>query len=965
MSISRKRSLFTNMPLGWVLVIPFVTLIVGTVALVGYFSDRRGHFAVEKMEVQIAEKVKTHVETYLINYLKTPQLINRLNANALRLGQLDLNKPQALERHFLEQIKEFNVDRIRVSNPQGGLISSGKDDRGYTTAFTENFKLGTLWVYGVDDLGNQTTLFQKQQNYDVRQRPFYQEALKAGKPIWTSIFVYVPSSQGLGISASYPIYDAKNQLQGVLSSDLTLNAINDFLKAMQVSENAEIFIVERSGLLVASSQPETFFVANLSDKQNQRISANDSKNPLIRLTTKHLISHFGNLAQVNDDVNLYLDINGDRHLIRSIPIRDQNGLDWLVMVVIPESDFMAELHANNRIWTILLCGFALVLSTGISLLTNRWIARPILRLSRVSEVIARGEWTETLNKDSNIAELSSLSASFNQMAAQLQQSLDLKSTELQEKEYWFNTLIEAIPDPIFLKDGAGRYLIINHQGLELFAMSGCNYFGKTDAEVSEVNPSFRDALLYCAATDQIAWNEKESHRTEEQISQLDGSQRTFDVFRVPLFTKSGDRKGLVVIGRDISDLKQTEIVLAKAKTMAEEATRAKSAFLANMSHEIRTPMNGVMGMTQLLELTPLNEEQEDFVKTIKDSGEALLTIINDILDFSKIESGMMDLEAWDFKVEDIVGGVCKLLQKQAIAKQIDLQYTIAPEIPVVIGDYSRLRQILLNLVGNAIKFTKYGRIAIAVTGQALPEPSQYQLKFAISDTGIGIDSDRIDRLFQPFTQADASISRKYGGTGLGLAISKRLVELMHGNIWVESFGHVGGDPIADWQPLLDPQGCTFHFAIAVSVSPEIGQILGASTNQIAIDQNFAKKFPLRILLVEDNKTNQQVACSMLKAIGYQVEHVANNGLEAVEAVKNHSYDLILMDIQMPKMDGLTATKIIRTELTSQVQIIAMTADVMPEDRQACIDAGMNDYISKPINIAEIMCIISVANQGNS
>ena len=244
------------MPLGWVLVIPFVTLIVGTVALVGYFSDRRGHFAVEKMEVQIAEKVKTHVETYLINYLKTPQLINRLNANALRLGQLDLNKPQALERHFLEQIKEFNVDRIRVSNPQGGLISSGKDDRGYTTAFTENFKLGTLWVYGVDDLGNQTTLFQKQQNYDVRQRPFYQEALKAGKPIWTSIFVYVPSSQGLGISASYPIYNAKNQLQGVLSSDLTLNAINDFLKAMQVSENAEIFIVERSGLLVASSQPE-------------------------------------------------------------------------------------------------------------------------------------------------------------------------------------------------------------------------------------------------------------------------------------------------------------------------------------------------------------------------------------------------------------------------------------------------------------------------------------------------------------------------------------------------------------------------------------------------------------------------------------------------------------------------------------------------------------------------------------
>jgi PAS domain S-box-containing protein len=823
MSISRKRSLFTNIPLVSVLIVPFVALTVGTVWIVGYLSDRSGHVAVQKMESQIAEKVKTHVETYLNNYLKTPQLINRLNANAFRLGQLDITNPQTLERHLLKQIREFNVDRIRFSTPQGGLVSAGKDDRGHTIAFTENFKFGTMRVYGVDDLGSHTNLFLKQQNYDVRQRPFYEEAIKASRPIWTSIFVYIPSSQGLGISASYPIYDAKNQLQAVLSSDLTLSSINNFLKTMQVSKNGEIFIIERSGLLVASSQPELLFVNNLNDRQNQRISANDSQNPLIRLTTNQLILHFGSLAQVNGDVNLYFDINGDRHLVQSIPIRDQNGLDWLAIVVIPESDFMTELHATNRKWMILLCGFSLVLSTGISLLTNRWIARPILRLSRVSEAMAGGEWTETLNENSNIAELNSLSVSFNQMAAQLHRSLDQKSTELQEKEYWFNILIEAIPDPIFLKDSAGRYLIINHQGLELFAMSDSDYFGKTDTEMAELKPFFHDALLYCAATDQIAWNKKEAHRTEERISQLDGSQSTLDVYRVPLFNESGDRKGLVVIGRDISDRKQTELVLAKAKTTAEEATRAKSAFLANMSHEIRTPMNGVMGMAQLLETTILTEEQADFIKTIKDSSEALLTIINDILDFSKIESGMLALEEWDFKVEDVVSGVCKLLLKQAISKQIDLQYAIAPEIPIVIGDYSRLRQILLNLVGNAIKFTKHGQILITVTGQALPEPNKYQLKFAIADTGIGIDSDRIDQLFQPFTQADASISRKYGGTGLGLAISKRLVELMHGNIWVESLGHVGGNPTADWQPLLDTQGSTFYFAIAVLTSPTIYQ----------------------------------------------------------------------------------------------------------------------------------------------
>ena len=620
--------------------------------------------------------------------------------------------------------------------------------------------------------------------------------------------------QGLGISASYPIYDAKNQLQGVLSSDLTLSSINGFLKTIQVGDNGTIFIIEQSGLLVASSHPEAFFVANPDDQQKQRVLAIDSKNPLIRLTTKQLISGFESVAQINGDVNLDFDLNGDRQLVKTIPIRDQNGLDWLVVVVIPESDFMTEINAN-RIWTILLCGLALVVATGISFLLIRWITRPILRLSQVSEAMARGEWKEALSEDENIAEFNSLSVLFNQMSAQLRRSLDLKSTELQEKEYWFDTLIEAIPDPIFLKDGAGRFLIVNHQGLELFAMSDSDYFGKTDLEMAELIPFYYDAFHYCAATDQIAWNQKTFHRTEEQLDQVDGSQRIFDVIRVPLFTESGDRKGLVVIGRDISEIKQNEFILAKAKETAEEATRAKSAFLANMSHEIRTPMNGVLGMAQLLEMTELTEEQADFVKIIKDSGDALLIIINDILDFSKIESGMLALEAWDFKLEDLMSAICKLLQKQAIAKQIDLQYAIAPDILIVSGDYGRLRQILLNLVGNAIKFTKQGQVSITVNGRELSESSQYQLTFAIADTGIGIECDRIDRLFQPFTQADTSISRKYGGTGLGLAISKRLVELMNGTIWVESFGEVGGNPPIDWQPLRDTQGSTFHFAIVV------------------------------------------------------------------------------------------------------------------------------------------------------
>ncbi len=517
---------------------------------------------------------------------------------------------------------------------------------------------------------------------------------------------------------------------------------------------------------------------------------------------------------------------------------------------------------------------------------------------------------------------------------------------------------------------------------ELFHMFGL--------DPNQPEPSYADYLQLIYADDRVtlqkyierAIADGTPYSIDYRIISPDGSIRYHEGRAEVEINGQGQVVRLFGTNLDITERKQFATELAKAKDKAEADTKAKSIFLANMSHEIRTPMNGVLGMAELLETTDLTEEQSDFVQTIRDSGEALLTVINDILDFSKIESGRLELEEWEFVLEDVVSGVCKLLENQANDKNITLQYAIAPEIPIiVIGDYIRLRQILLNIVGNAVKFTKQGRVLISVTGQPLgikysllkgkeakspdsPEREglgvreKYQLKFAITDTGIGIKGDRINQLFQPFTQADASVSRKYGGTGLGLAISKRLVELMDGTIWVESFGQVGGYPPADWQPSLDNQGSTFHFAIIFSTSEKIRQPLESSIKKIAIDQQFAEKLPLRILLVEDNQVNQMVACALLKKLGYEVANIATNGLEALQALRNHTYDLILMDLQMPGMDGLTTTKIIRNELMSQVKIVAMTADVMPADRQACIDAGMNDYVSKPINIQEIMRVVS-------
>ena len=470
---------------------------------------------------------------------------------------------------------------------------------------------------------------------------------------------------------------------------------------------------------------------------------------------------------------------------------------------------------------------------------------------------------------------------------------------------------------------------------QLYGVKKEDFSGAYDAWSSALHP---DSLQKAQKELELALLGIKDFNTEFEIVLPDGTRRILAGEAIVRRNEKGEAVRITGVNYDITDRKQVEAELIKAKETAEYASRAKSDFLSTMSHEIRTPLNAVIGISGLLDETQLDKEQKDLVKTIRQGGQSLLSVINDILDFSKIESGKIELEETEFDLATPVIDVIDLLSNQAFSKGISLNHLIEEGCnDYYVGDIGRLRQILVNLVGNAIKFTMEGEVTVKLRKRE-DKGDHDVLEFAIADTGIGIAPEKMNRLFKSFSQVDASTTRKFGGTGLGLAITQKLVNLLGGKIWVES---------------EEEKGTTFWFTVSLKKTKTKQHNIPKEDTTPELDlSNYS------ILLVEDNIINQKVAQKMLRKFNANIE-LASNGQEALEYVCMRKFDLVFMDMQMPVMDGVEATYRIRGMDTKIQQpiILAMTANNAVEDRNKCIEAGMDDFICKPITLNMIRTIL--------
>ena len=966
---------------------------------------------------------------------------------------------------FERNVSQENMERILSALDQDiAAMERFNYDRAVTEETFNGMSSGAptpelvRWLFGKDATGNTQT---RRFNYVMLIDSSGRLLVSRGFDIANNQVLNVPESLKAHISLSDPLFQVAavtGQIMGVLSlpEGTLLLACHSIARPNADGPNRGYILSARyleSGGDLASVGKTTTFRLNVHRFDGEVLPGDFAE------AWRHLAVQGGT----------YVLTPSSKEIAAYAMIRDIYGKPAFILRASREPRILRQGQLSQLYFVISLLIAGVVFATAVMALLEKSVLSRLSGLDASLAAIASSGDPQARVDCPGRDELSHLGTTINRVL----ESLQLSQKQRQQTEERYRVFMNHIPGIAAIKDSEGRLVFMNEPLLKIYGLELEQVKGRTVSDWA-LRPS--EIIQH----DQEVLSTKRVHQYEEIIPAKDGREYHWLTLRFPLFEPDG-QVFLGMVALDISDRKRAEQALQQAKDMAEAASRAKSEFLANMSHEIRTPLNGVVGMTELALGTDLTYEQQEYLETVKSSADALLTVINDILDFSKIEAGKIDLEMIDFDVREVLEITMKMLAVRADEKRIELLCELGPEIPEAVrGDSTRLRQIIVNLVGNAIKFTNEGEVALKVHADSGGEEGS-RLHFTVSDTGIGIPPEKQKVIFEPFTQADSSTTRKFGGTGLGLSISIRLVEMMGGKMWVESkpgqgtkfhftlplipakhrvelaplpqsdllqgvrvlvvddnhtnrrileamlkrWGMIptpvgsGADAIVELldaastgrqygliiSDLLMPRMDGFEFIEHVRRRPElstatimmltsagrrgdaarcdalgigaylmkpvrqselceaIAKLLGAHEQNAAhslitrysLGKGRTTANALRILVAEDNPVNQKLAARLLEKRGHSAK-VVSNGREALEALQQESYDLVLMDVQMPVMDGFEAAAELRNlekKTRLHVPVVALTAHAMKGDRERCLAAGMDGYLSKPIRAKDL------------
>lgn len=957
------------------------------VGLVGGFSQIHRQQTINNLAQRLLDEVHEQTQQHLQFYTALPQQIVQLVADDIELGLIrpDAENLPLLNRYLLKRIQTFSpVSSIYVGNQQGQLIGASSMLIGGKPSYLVEFTDGTSngqHFYAVDSSGKRTHQLSAAP-YDLRRRSWYQTVIK-GAAGWGEIEAFdEKANRGLTLTAIKPFHTATGQRAGVIAADLDLHQIDTFLQKLSIAQLGQVFILEPSGALVASSSQQLTYTTIKG--QVHRVVASSSDHPLMRLTVEQVERHLGSLNQIYHPEQFSFELQGQRHFVEIVPWQDEFGLSWLIVAVIPESELTAQIHSSTHM-TLLLSAIVMLVALGLSIFTVRWGVAPIQRLNQAAKDLAKGKWEKPITIDW-ADEVGELAQSMNQIAAQLQ----LTFSALHDSQQQLTQFLEAVPLGICLIKPSGKISYMNPiaqdlLGLPLTANLSLQTLSvKCQTQIAGTGrpyPIEQLPAMRALNGESITVEDVEIHCNNQVVS--------LEMQALPVLDAEGKVRYAIVTLQNIGNRKQAEKLLAeynrtlgaqiaertaelthanleleRAKQAAETANSAKSAFLANMSHELRTPLNAILGFAQIMGRSPeTTPEQQHNLRIINRSGEHLLSLINNLLDLSKIEVGRVDLAETCFNLMELLETIDTTLHQRAAAKGLQFQIITAPDVPrQIISDASKLRQVLINLIGNAIKFTEYGSVILRVkTENEQPETlkplklipgreenisskfkTQY-LIFEVEDTGRGIPTEELNRVFSAFEQTSTG-KGSFKGNELGLTISRKIIELMHGTITVDSIPEQGS-----------------RFIVKLPIHGTANSILDHRSHRSVI--GLAPGQPLyRVLIVDDQSENRELLVRMLTALRLEIRE-ATNGQDAIACCQEWQPHLVLLDIYMPTLNGFATTQQIRQIEQKfiaahsldqhKAKIIALSASVLEDDRQKAFASGCDGFLSKPFQTSEL------------